>query len=298
MKIVINTPAGNIGRVVTEKLLQAKQDVVIITRHPEKVQKFIERGAKLVQGSTDDPAVLDSAMKGADALFWLTPIAFDQPNYIEWARRTGKAGAEIAKKNAVKRVVLISSVGAQHEVGVGPIGCLLAIENAFKEAVPNVVSLRCGSFMENFFNNVGTIVGDNTIYSPYPASKKIPIVATRDIAQKAVEFLLDRSWGGHQMVGVHGPEDLDQTQAVKIISEGIGRPVRFVEVSIDQAKQGMIHAGMPPFFANLLGDMYTGFHTGLMERSEPRTPETTTSTTLLEFARTVLKPAVDGAQKR
>ena len=61
MKIVINTPAGNVGRVVTDQLLQAKEEVVIISRHPEKVADLVARGASLVEGSIDDPLVLDRA---------------------------------------------------------------------------------------------------------------------------------------------------------------------------------------------------------------------------------------------
>jgi uncharacterized protein YbjT (DUF2867 family) len=72
MKVVINTPAGNVGLVVTNQLLQAKEEAVIISRHPENVKHFVARGACLVEGSIDDPLVLDRALKGADILYWAT----------------------------------------------------------------------------------------------------------------------------------------------------------------------------------------------------------------------------------
>jgi uncharacterized protein YbjT (DUF2867 family) len=183
MRIVINTPAGNIGKVVVDQLLQEKEDVVMISRNPTKVADFVKRGARLVEGSIDDPLVLDRALKGADALFWLTPFVA-RPDYMDWAPRTAQTAANAVKSNGVKRVVLISSVGAQHESGVGPIGVLPAIEATFKEAAPNVTSLRAGSFMENFLGNVEMIAGTETIFGPHPATKKIPMVATRDIGGK------------------------------------------------------------------------------------------------------------------
>ena len=149
MRIVVNTPAGNIGQVVTEQLLEAQEDVVIISRHPSNVTDLVKQAAHLVEGSIDDVGVLDKALKGPDELFWLTPLAFDQPDYLNWARRIGRFAAETVKTHAIQRVVLISSVGAQHESGVEPIGCLAAIERAFAEAAPNVTSLRAGSAMEN-----------------------------------------------------------------------------------------------------------------------------------------------------
>jgi len=298
MRIVVNTPAGNIGRVVTQQLLEAGEDVVIISRHPSKVMDLVGRGAHLVEGSIDDTNILDRALKGADAIFWLTPFAFDQPNYLDWARRTGRAAAETVKTHGIQRVVLISSVGAQHDSGVGPIACLPAIEKAFAEAAPNVTSLRAGSFMENFLSNAGMIAATGTIFAPHPAKKRFPMVATRDIAAKSVEALRDLGWGGFRIVGIHGPEDLDQSSAAQIIGEGIGRPVKYVEVTVDQAKLGMLEAGLPAYVVELLGDMYTGFREGRMERAEQRSPETTTPTTLLEFARQVLKPAVEAASRR
>jgi uncharacterized protein YbjT (DUF2867 family) len=297
MKIVVNTPAGNIGRVVTDQLLAIKGDVVIIGRNPAKVTDFVARGARLVEGSIDDAAVLDQAFSGADALFWLTPIAFDKPNYIKWARQTGQDAARAAKRHGIRRVVVISSVGAQHETGVGPIGCLLAVESAFAAAAPNVSSLRAASFMENFLNHVGSIANMGTIFGSYPAEKKIPMVASRDIAVAALEALGGQRGDGHRIIGVQGPEDLSQLQAAKIISEGIGRPVKYVEVTDQQARQGMTQAGIPAFFVELLLDMYRGLREGRMERAEPRTAATTTKTSLLEFSRTVLKPAIDATVK-
>jgi uncharacterized protein YbjT (DUF2867 family) len=298
MRIVVNTPAGNIGRVVTQQLLEAGENVVIISRHPSKVADMVKQGAELIEGSIDDAAVLDKALKGADELFWLTPFGFDQLDYVNWGRQLGQLAAGAVKTHGIQRVVLISSVGSQHESGVGPIACSASIERAFAEAAPNVTSLRAGSFMENFLSNVGMIAATGTIFAPLPAKKKFPRVATRDVAAKSVEALRDLNWTGFRIVGVHGPEDLDMTRAAHIIGEGIGRPVKYVEVTVEQAKFGMLDAGLPPHIVELLGDMYTGFIEGRMERAEPRTAETTTPTTLLEFARQVLKPAVEAASQQ
>jgi uncharacterized protein YbjT (DUF2867 family) len=294
MRFVINTPSGNIGKVVVDRLLQQNEEVILISRNPSKVEDFIKRGAQLVEGSIEDPQVIDRALKGAQGLFWLTPFVA-RSDYMEWAPHIAQIAANAVKKNGVERVVIISSAGAQHESGVGPIGVLPAIEESFKESAPNVTSLRAGSFMENFLNNVNMIVKTGTIFGPHPANKKIPMVATHDIGEKAAECLKNTHVGGFRVIGVHGPEDLDHMSAVKIIGEGIGRPVQYVEVSVEQAKQGMLQAGMPEVMVNLLGEMYTGFREGRMDRAEPRTVETTTRTSLLEFSRQVLKPVVDSA---
>lgn len=277
---------------MVDQLLRDGQEVVIVTRHPEKVAEFIQRGAGLIEGSIDNPLVLNHAFNRSDAVFWLTPFV-GREDYMDWARQTGRAAAEAVHRNGVRKAVVISSVGAQHETGVGPIGVLPAIETAFKAAAPNVACLRAGSFMENFLSSVGTIATQGTIFGPHPASKKIPMVATRDIAARAAELLLDESWSGFNTLGVHGPEDLDHVTAAQMISQGIGQSVQYVKVTIEQAKAGMLGAGMPPVMVDLLGELYAGFREGRMERAEPRSADTTTKTSLLEFSRQVLKPLVE-----
>ena len=298
MRIVVNTPAGNIGRVVVDRLLDAKDNVVIITRHPEKVAAAIAKGATVIRGSIDEDAVVERALDGADALFWLTPIAFEPVDYMAWAKGIAQRAASAARRRGVNRAVVISSIGAQHDSGVGPIGCNQAIEKVFATAVPNVTVLRPGSFMENLLQHVGTIANAGTMYTRYPVSLKIPWIATRDIAESAVRALTDEGSKGSQMLELQGPEDLDQLQVVSIVSEGIGRPVTAVEVTEERAKQGMVGAGMPSAFADLLLEMYSGLASGRMQRTQARSAATSTPTTLLMFARQVLKPAVDAALAR
>jgi uncharacterized protein YbjT (DUF2867 family) len=298
MRIVVNTPAGNIGRVVVNHLLEGKHEVVIIGRHPEKVVGEVARGAVLVRGSVDDAGTLDRAFKGADALFWLTPISYEPSDYVSWAKGLGQSAASIARRHAVPRAVVISSIGAQHASGVGAIDCCATVESDFEKAVPNVTVLRPGSFMENLFMHVGTIAQTGTMFGRYPTSKKIPWIATRDIAASAIAALTDRGWSGHRVLELQGPEDLDQLQMASIVSEALGRPVKYVEVTDEQAKQGMVGTGMPGAFADLLLEMYAALNSGRMERTQPRSVATTTPTTLLTFARQALRPAVEAARQQ
>lgn len=298
MRIVINTPAGNIGRVAVNLLLRAGHEVGIITRHPEKVAAAVREGAVVTRGSIDDPSVLVRALQGADALFWLTPIVFDQPDYLAWARRIGHLAAETARRQSVGRVVVISSIGAEHATGVGPIGCLPAIEEAFKEAVPDVTVLRPGSFMENHLVHVPTIAEGGVMFGRYPPARKIPWIATRDVAAKVVEALTRVPAAGVRVLELHGAEDLDPEQSATIIGEAIGRPVRYVEATAQQATAGILSAGIPASFAALLSEMYDAIRAGRMERIQPRSPATTTRTSLAQFARETLKPAVEAALRR
>jgi uncharacterized protein YbjT (DUF2867 family) len=297
MRILVNTPGGNIGRPLTQALLDAGAQVTIISRNPDKVKDPVARGARLVTGEVDDARVLDEAFAGVDAVFWLSPPAI-RPDYVAWSEATGRAAADTARRHGVSRAVVLSSVGAQVGHGTGPVSPMLVIENAFAEAVPHTVALRPGFFMENILRSLDTIARDGVIYAPVPGSVPVPQVATRDIAVVAAQELLDTSWTGHRIRGVHGPADVSQEQATAILGEVLGRPIQYVQVSIEQARQGMLAAGFPGFAVDLYGEMYEAIFAGRMISAEPRSAATTTPTTFAQFAREVVVPAVAQAQAR
>ena len=72
--------------------------------------------------------------------------------------------------------------------------------------------------------------------------------------------------------------------------------MKYVQVPLDHVKQGMLDSGIPGPFVEYMMDMYTEQTAGHCDPAEPRSAETTSPTTLLTFAREVIKPAVEAAQ--
>lgn len=295
MRIVINTPTGNIGRHLADKLLDAGETVTVISRSEGKVSELQARGAAVVVGSMDDPEVLQRAFAGAKAVFWVNPPP-SRPDYEDWSAHTAQAAAAAAAAAGVTHAVVLSSVGAQHGRGAGPVGTLLEVELAFQRKIANVAVIRAGFFMENFLRDVPAILG-GTVYSPVSGDRLFPMVATKDIADRAAAYLLARDWRGHIITGAHGPKSLTNFQAWEQISKLLGRQVAYVPVPIQAAQQAMLGFGMPEFLINAYSDMYIATTDGRMDGAEPRTPETTTPTTLKEFVLEVLLPAVEAASK-
>ena len=62
MFIVINTPNGNVGRVVADKLIGAGEYVALLTRHRDKVTDFARLGP---------PSSLGSGRSTQPSCFWL-----------------------------------------------------------------------------------------------------------------------------------------------------------------------------------------------------------------------------------
>ena len=254
MQITVTTPTGHIGSKLANILLNRKSDVTLIARDPEKVKDLASRGAKVIAGEHADPAVVEQAVRGADALFWLTPSEMTSHDPLGTARRMADAGASVIRKHPDLHVVQLSSAGAFLPSGTGPIVGLYDTENKFRAAGKNIVSLRPNEFMENVFFSLPTIIGQDSIYTSIPGSVKAPFIATQDIAEIAAEFLLNPIDGCH-VVDIIGPQDISLDEWARIAGEAIGKPIRVVTVPGSKLKSAMSQSGMSPEMAALLVEM-------------------------------------------
>jgi uncharacterized protein YbjT (DUF2867 family) len=71
--IVVTTPTGNIGSQLLPHLLAAGESVRVIARDPSKLSPAVRSKVDVVQGSADDPTVVNKAFKGAESVFWIVP---------------------------------------------------------------------------------------------------------------------------------------------------------------------------------------------------------------------------------
>jgi len=287
MAIVLNVCSGNIGGHLAEYLLDLNQSITVINRDAKKAQHLADRGAKVVVGGFDDVAVLDAAFAGAKAIFWMLPPP-SSPNYLAWAAAATQAAADAALRHKVDRFVYISSVGAQGDKK-GAISVHFTNEQILFSALHNVTSLRPGFFMENFLRDVPTVLSQGAAYSAF-AGYPTATIAARDIARRAAAYLM-YEWTGQRIVGLHGPRDITAEQAWAAIGKAIGKDIKVHSVTVDESMAALKGYGVPDFLLQLLGDMYRSFANGKAFQAEPRTTDTTTPTTIVEWAEKHFKPA-------
>ncbi|HEX6039409.1 MAG TPA: hypothetical protein VFZ20_15260, partial [Longimicrobium sp.] len=64
-------------------------------------------------------------------------------------------------------------------------------------------------------------------------------LATRDIGDEAARWLLDTGWNGHHVRAVQDPAEITAKDVARAFSEVLGREVRYVQVSEDDARQAL-----------------------------------------------------------
>lgn len=296
MKIAITTPTGNIGSWLVENLLhKGGHELLLLARDPAKVRKFTDRGAQVIKGDLNDPEYVTRATRGVDLLFWLTPPKFDAENFRAYQARLGDIAAAAIRANRIPRVVNLSSIGAQHAADNGPIAGLHAVEQklnaAVREVSGSICHLRPAAFFENFFMALGSIRGDGAIYLPVPGDAKLAMIATRDIADVAARVITDPAWKGVQVRELYAGE-YSHDQAARIIGEALGKPVKHVAVPPEAAQQALMQFGASEDTARTFVEMYQAIPKGLLRPEFPREKAVITPTTLDQFARAALAPAL------
>ena len=287
MSVLVTTPTGHVGRRVARRLREAGADFAVYARHPDKLDADLRERA--VRGDLLDADGLAAALAGRDTLFLVVPPAFDAEDWPAHIRRAGEAAADAVRRAGTRRVVFLSSAGADRD-DLGPVSGLGGVEALLRAAAPATVALRAGYFFENLFGSLDTL-REGALYGGFPEDRAVAQVATQDIGDVAARWLLDPSWTGHHVAGVHGPADLTMPDVARQLTEALGRDVRYVPVPPEAVAGALRSAGASASVAEGYRAMVAGFARDARP-AEPRTPETTTPTTLGDWAAAALRPAL------
>ena len=99
--------------------------------------------------------------------------------------------------------------------------------------------------MDNIARQAESIKNQGMFFSPIDGDRKLPTVATRDIAAAASRLLLDDTWSGVGEVPLLGPEDLSFNDMAEIISEVLGMEVRFQQTTSRPTRTGSSASACP-----------------------------------------------------
>ncbi|MFF4448835.1 SDR family oxidoreductase [Streptomyces sp. NPDC001502] len=235
--IVVTGATGNVGRPLTQALAEAGEQVTAVSRHAAAVPD----GVRHVPADLTEPAGLTPVLDGAKALFLLLSGDLHAPE----ARPTDII--DLAAASGVRRVVLLSSQG----VATRPLGpsriAMRAVEDALRESGLEWAVLRPGGFASNALAWAESVRTQGTVAAPF-GDVGVPIVDPADIAEVAAACLLDDRHTG-KVFELTGPEVITPRRQAQAIAAALGAPVRFHELTREEAKAAMTRF-VPPELAD------------------------------------------------
>lgn len=258
MKYLIFGATGNIGSRVTERLIARGDRPAVFVRDANKAKGLFGDRVDVHVGDLEQPgSSLANALAGIDEVFLLT----DGPELDV----QDHAVAVAAKSAGVRHLVKLSTLDIHNGVGTGPWHA--RDEAAVRESGVAFTFIQPAGFMSNAFGWSHSIHSQGILRTS-TGQGKITFIHPDDIADVATAALTTRNYDGQSLV-ITGPEALSYAEMAATIGRAIGRPVRFEEISDEQAHASVVRwAGKGPY-ADALIDIWRAVREGrLATRSD------------------------------
>ncbi len=289
--IVITTPTGDIGARVLDHVLDAGRDVRIVVRNVSSLPDGLRKRVEVVEGSHADRDVIEPALSGAQSVFWLPPGSPSSPSakaaYVEFSR----AFCDVLPPSTVTHVVGISALGRGWTEPAGHVTASLRMDDMIGGTGINYCALTCASLMDNILRQAESIREAGVFYQPTPGDLKLPHVAKSDVAAAAARLLLAPDWQGVAELPLYGPEDLSFEEMAATMSDVLGRPIRFEEMSMAQLEEMAKAIGASEGMARSMVLMFTAKNDGMDTMTRPVARDDT-PTTFRQWCEAELRPAI------
>ncbi|MEU4546896.1 SDR family oxidoreductase [Nonomuraea dietziae] len=246
--ILVTGASGNVGGQVLAQLLRRGITARGMTRHPESAK--LPTGAEAVRGDLTDLDSLEACLHGVSAVFLMWPFHSAEP----------MAGILDVIKRHARHVVLLSSgavqdglVPEQHANHVGRSHA--EVERLLRESGMPWTVLRPSTFATNALWWADQIRAGDTVAGSYGAVP-MAMLHEADIAAVAVCALTEDAHD-QACYQLTGPQVLTQAEQVRVIGEALGRPLRWQELTREEARQRLLaDHSFPDSFVDVLLDGY------------------------------------------
>ncbi len=283
--ITVMGATGHTGKRIAWQLLKAGHPVRALGRSAERLAELKDAGAEVMAGEPNDAAYLTKAFHGADVVYTLLPYDPSVADYMAQQADVGEAIVKAIRNSGVRRVVALSSVGAELASGNGPIASMHEQEVRLRAVSSvDVLILRAGAFFENLLPALYMIEQHGLVADGVDADVPVPMIASQDIADAALAALLDRDWHGVQVRELLGQRDISYGEATRILGEHLGRPdLPYVQLPYGEMAGMLQEAGFSADLAGLYAELAQGINERRVKSLEGRRPENTTATSFEAF---------------
>ena len=270
--IAVAGVSGHTGRAVADTLLRQDLPVRVVVRDENKGAEWKSRGAEIAVASLNDAASLTRALTGADAAYLLIPPVYAVEDVLATQAETRDAIVRAVIDSRVGHVVFLSSIGAQHGSGTGPIRTLHDAEAALKQVATPMTLLRAPYFLDNWAAVLPVVASQNLLPSFIPLDQEIETAATADIGEHAAGLLAAAPPPALRIVEFGGPRKLSPRDVARDLSALVGRQIAPAQAPLDQVVPTFTGAGLSQNAARLFEEMFDAFARGRLEFEGPGAP--------------------------
>lgn len=248
--ILITGASGNVGKEVLKQIIETGAKVRAAFQSVSTSAKA-PSGVELCRVDYNQPESLQQALKGVDRVFLVGPPTA-QLVILE------RKAMDMIRQSNVRLVVKLSAMGGRDAIFPGQHA---QSEDYIRSTGVPYTFLRPNGFMQNLVNyNAPTINTQNAFYGSQ-GDGRVSQIDSRDVAAVAVKTLTEDGHAGKAYT-LTGPEAVTNGEIAQILSDDLGREIRYVDLSPAQLKEALLSAGMPEWIADAFLDLQRLYREG------------------------------------
>lgn len=284
--------SGNTGSRVADLLLAKGEQVRVVVRDAAKGAAWSAKGAEVAVGSLADVDFVGKAFDGIASAYLLLPPNMQAEEPIAAGKKVIDGYVEALSQNDhLETVAFLSSLGAQHDkLNMGIVDTLAYAEARLLRVNVQFFFLRAAYFMENWLQALPVMRQDGVLPSFLRESFPIDMVSAADVAEVAVEALLDptKPW---DVIQVAGPAQHNSWDVAAAFGKALGRPIKVQTLPTEEVVPRMAAMGMPVKAAESFRNLYDAIHLGRCELKDRPFLTRRGTTTLEAFAAAAVRGA-------
>jgi uncharacterized protein YbjT (DUF2867 family) len=237
--MILVTTAGKVGSEAVRLLRQQGEPVRVLVRDPDKAKALADAGAEITAGDLAVPASIDEAMAGVTTVILVSPgVPAQELNVVASAARAGAGHiVKATSKASADSPIARRRWQAQIEAGLAASG------------LPHTL-LRSNAYMQNVLA-LAPAIAKTSSFGSSAGQGRIGMVDARDVAAVAAAVAARPAPHDGQTYWLTGPELISNHDVAAVLSELLGRPVTYRQLTFDEDKDTMIRAGVPEQIAQM-----------------------------------------------
>lgn len=241
---IITGASGQVGSAVVANLLKKGEKVKGLIHNQKKANELKKLGAEVAVADSLDRKALIGATKGGTTLFAITPETVKDDMIADTEKILANYHAAV-EASGIKRVLGLSSMGAQYSENSGNLRMSYLLERAFNGLDVKTSFIRPAYYFSNWMEYLPAIKEKGVLASFYPVDLKIPMISPMDVAKYSADILTKDDENG-KIYELIGPEYYSTQDVADAFADALGRDVKAEQIPREQWDKTLKTLGFSP----------------------------------------------------
>lgn len=284
---VILGASGQVGSAIVDHLLAKKLTVKAVVHHPDKASAIKTKGAEVAIADAKDLNSLIEAFKDGDTLFALTPETGKTKDVLGETKTILENYNKAINHSSIKKVVGLSSIGAQYSKGTGNLLMSYMLEHAFKDLIIPQIFVRPAYYYSNWIAQLPEVKKNGILPTFYPTDLALPMASPMDVGSFVADVLVKDSQS--KIYEIVGPEKLSSDDVAAAFEKVLNKKVKAKQIPCKEWDSALEKMGFTPDASKNFIDMTQTVVDGKTDPENRGTTVITLKTRISEYFENALR---------